>query len=406
MIPKIAWRNIWRNRLRSLVVISAIIVGVWSGIFVISLSKAIENSRAKTQLENFTSHIQIHDEAFANDQKLNYVIQNENNIENVLKKNKAIVSYCKRYIISEAMLETTKGVTSLELIGINPKEERTVTKMYDKIIDGTYFSTNEKNQVIIGKRLANKYDLETGDRMLIKFTNIHGTQVAKKFRISGIFETVDMQHDLRTVYAKNADLWNLLNIQPAYHEIAILTNNHKEAQNISESLKKEIKAPNQVEYWGEVSPDLGYADEMMDSMLLIVMSIFMVGLLFGIINTMLMAVLERTRELGMLMSIGMNKIRVALMIMFETLFLALVGGPIGILLSYLTIQYFGKVGIDLSIVGEGMNSFGSDSVIYPILETGSYPEVAVMVIITSLVASIFPARRALKLKPAEAVRAI
>jgi len=151
---------------------------------------------------------------------------------------------------------------------------------------------------------------------------------------------------------------------------------------------------------------LAYADEMMGQTVYIFMSIIMIALLFGIINTMLMAVLERKRELGMLMSIGMNKTKLFTMIVTETVLLAIIGGPLGVLLAYASVHYFGAVGIDISIVGEGMKSFGMDSMLYPMIENKYYPQIAIMVIITAIFAALFPARRALSLKPAEAVRSL
>ncbi|NNE54868.1 MAG: FtsX-like permease family protein [Flavobacteriales bacterium] len=119
-----------------------------------------------------------------------------------------------------------------------------------------------------------------------------------------------------------------------------------------------------------------------------------------------MSILERKRELGMLMSVGMKKSRVFSMVLWETIFIASVGAPLGILAAHLCVVYYGNVGIDLSMVAEGMQSFGMGSTLYPAIEASQYDEVVVMVIITSFLAAIYPARKALKLKPAEAVRAL
>jgi ABC-type lipoprotein release transport system permease subunit len=162
----------------------------------------------------------------------------------------------------------------------------------------------------------------------------------------------------------------------------------------------------QTETWQEIAPELGYADEMMKQILYIIIGIILLALSFGIINTMLMAVLERKRELGMLMSVGMNKTKVFTMIVVETLFISLVGGPLGVLLGFVTITYFGSAGIDLSVVGKGLEEFGISTMIYPKLESSFYLNVTIMVMIAALLASIYPAIKALQLKPAEAVRAI
>jgi ABC-type antimicrobial peptide transport system permease subunit len=119
---------------------------------------------------------------------------------------------------------------------------------------------------------------------------------------------------------------------------------------------------------------------------------------------MLMVILERTKELGMIMAIGMNRFRVFKMIMYETTMLAIVGGILGILVSVLFTSYFGRVGIDISSVAKGFESLGYSSVMHPVLEFIDYVEVIIMVMLTGIIASIFPTIRALKMKPVEAIR--
>jgi ABC-type antimicrobial peptide transport system permease subunit len=132
--------------------------------------------------------------------------------------------------------------------------------------------------------------------------------------------------------------------------------------------------------------------------------IILVALSFAIINTMLMAIMERVREIGMLMAIGMSKVKVFLMIMLETVFLSLTGGFFGLLISWIVVQATFKIGIDLSTFGEGLNAYGYSSFVRPELELFYYIMIGGLVMITAMLASILPARKALKLKPSEAVR--
>ena len=132
----------------------------------------------------------------------------------------------------------------------------------------------------------------------------------------------------------------------------------------------------------------------------------MLALIFGIINTMLMAVFERRKELGMLMAIGMNKSKVFTLILVETFFLSLVGAPTGMLLGALTINLTGKTGIDLSIVGDGLQSVGLSNIIYPIIEPKFYFLTGILVFLFTLIAAIYPSNKALRLKPTEAIRTI
>jgi ABC-type antimicrobial peptide transport system permease subunit len=132
--------------------------------------------------------------------------------------------------------------------------------------------------------------------------------------------------------------------------------------------------------------------------------IILAALAFGIINTMLMVVLERTRELGMLTAIGMNKRRVFSMIMLESVFLSLVGGIAGMVLSYLMILTTSKTGIDLSQYAEGFGALGYSAQVFPEITPGFFGIVTILIIITGVLSSIYPALKALKLDPAEAIR--
>jgi ABC-type antimicrobial peptide transport system permease subunit len=134
--------------------------------------------------------------------------------------------------------------------------------------------------------------------------------------------------------------------------------------------------------------------------------IIMFALIFGIINTMLMAVLERTKELGMLMSIGMNKWKVFLTIVFETVMLTIVGAPLGMLLGWITITLTSKSGIDLSMFEKGLEQFGMSGMVYPSLTPDTYISIGISIAFTALIASIYPARRAVKLKPVDALRKV
>ena len=156
--------------------------------------------------------------------------------------------------------------------------------------------------------------------------------------------------------------------------------------------------------WKELSPEMSYLTEIMDLYMYIFIIIILLALLFGIINTMLMVVMERTKELGMLMAIGMNKIRIFSMIVLESILLSLTGGVIGILIGAFASWYFGIHPIDLSMWAEGYQQLGYDAFVYTTIQPGLLVNVAIMVIFTGVIAAIYPAFKALKNNPADALR--
>jgi ABC-type antimicrobial peptide transport system permease subunit len=136
----------------------------------------------------------------------------------------------------------------------------------------------------------------------------------------------------------------------------------------------------------------------------IYVGIILLALAFGIINTMLMSVLERVKELGMLMAIGMNKTRVFSMIMLESVFLTLTGAAVGLIITYVVVQITGRTGINLAMWAEGLEAIGYSAIVYPVVTAENYVVILVLVIITGIISAIWPARKALKLNPAEALR--
>lgn len=160
-----------------------------------------------------------------------------------------------------------------------------------------------------------------------------------------------------------------------------------------------------VQSYKEIAPELDLFASQISMVSIVYIAIFMLALIFGIINTMLMAVLERVRELGMLMAIGMNRFKVFFMIVTETLILGMLGTPVGLFISFLIVEYFGKHGLNLFFYSQkSMEQFGMSSFIYLKLNYSDYFILAVSVFITSLLASIYPAYKAIRLKPAEAIR--
>ncbi len=404
MLIKIAWRNVWRNGLRSGVVIASIATGIWAGLFVISVSSGLNEQRTKDALDSYLSHVQIHTPKFVEDNNVEYRIENLDEVINALDNNSNVKAYAERVVLS-GMVSSSAGGFGTRITGIDPEHEKNVSTMHEKVVDGAYFEGIKRNPIFIGKKLADKLKVELRKKVVLTFQKDNGDLVTGAFRVVGIYKTANSKADEMNIFVQASDINRLLDGSAGFHEVAVITKDLTMVDTTAGSLRAAL--PNlSVRSWKQVSPDLGYADEMMMQMLYIIIMIILLALSFGIVNTMLMAVLERKRELGMLMSVGMNKTKVFFMIVVETVFISLVGGPIGVLLGFLTVSYFGSAGIDLSVVGKGLEEFGISTMIYPNLQPKFYIDVTIMVIVAAIISSIYPARKALQLKPAEAVRAI
>jgi putative ABC transport system permease protein len=404
---KIAWRSIWRSKMRSAVVIFAIASGLLGGLFSSAWMNGMAQQRVKNTFAYEIGHIQLHNPSYAENNDVKKTIKNTVDKLSILDTIKGVSGVTERILVT-GMSATANKNMGVSIIGVDPVQEKQVFEIYKKIdsVSGDFFETKKKNSIVISRALADELKARLKSKIVLTFQDYNGEITGAAFKVVGIFKTDNNPWDKMHVFVKNDDLRRLLALpEDESHEIVLLLDDFEQAAVLAGNLQNRITDV-KIEDWAEVSPYLSLMSGYMDMMMGLFMLIILGALGFGIVNTMLMVVLERTRELGMLMAIGMNKRRVFIMIMLETICLALVGALFGEVLSVLIINYFNKTGIDLSSVAEGMESVGYAVVTYPMLEPYRYLQITVLVIITSVLASIYPAFKALKLHPAEAIRTI
>lgn len=401
---KISWRNIWRNKLRSLVVIFSIVFGLLGGIIIIAMSYGLNEERMNNAVDTYLSHIQIHNNLFSEDYNIKHTINNLDSIEKAINKDERVVSYSKRIVLN-GMLSNSNGSYGIQVKGIDPDEEIKVTNTYDKIIDGEYFRSKRDNTILVGKKLADKLNLKLKSKVVITFQDENYELTSLLYRVEGIFRSGNSRYDEMNVFVKNKSITKNLPGFNGYHEMPILLSDIELRGEVKKDLIP-ISSDNIVEGWDDISKELAYANEMLSAVLYIFMMIILSGLSFGVINTMLMAILERRKEIGMLMSIGMNRYKIFMMISFETIFLSLIALPFGLITSYLIVEYYSVVGIDLSVVEAGLENFGVGTRLYFKVPNEEYFYVSLMVFVISIFSSIFPSIRALKINPVEATKTI
>jgi len=402
-ILKIAWRNIWRTPMRSLIVIGSIVMGIWAGIFVVAFSYGLNKQRTESSIKNAISHIQIHHPEYQKEYDSKFYLGEPDKLNAVLESDKSIESYAFRTLLNGMVSSPIKS-NGVRIIGVNKNQEKELTSIYSGLVKGTYFESNRRNPILIGEALAEKLKVKLQSKVVLTFQDTENTIISGAFRVCGIYKTQYSKYDQGTVFIENKDLHRLLKSEN-FHQVALLCNSIDQVDSTYNSLKTNLPEY-EVKDWKSIAPELAYADKIMESWLFLIMIIIMLALIFGIINTMLMAVFERRKELGMLMAIGMNRSKIFLLILIETLFLSLIGAPTGLVLGALTIKITSETGINLAFISKGLENVGLSSVIYPQIESYFYLFITVMVFLFTLIAAIYPSRKALMLKPTEAIRTI
>lgn len=401
MLVKIAWRNIWRNTTRSVVVIIAIALGLWAGVFASAFVQGMMRQKIETVIKAEMSDFQFHRPGFTDEYLAKLYMQNGEEIRSKVGTEESVIASSGR-LISMGMVGSAKQNGAIKIVGIDPDDEAAVTGLNEKVLDGEYFEGVKRNPILISQATAEKFRVKLKSKLILTLQDVDGEIIAGAFRVVGIYKTENVMFDRMNVYVRQDDLRKLIKIETGLHEIAVSLNEHDLADQMATKYQ-EIHPDLSVQSWLDLATGMRMMVDMIDVYIYYIVGIILVALLFSILNTMLMAVLERVREIGMLMAVGMTKGKVFFMIMLETLILTMIGGPLGLLISWAFVTYYGVNGIDL---GGAYDEVGFSSVIYPFLDGRSYLDVTFMVVIMAIVAAIYPAIKALNLNPVEAIRKI
>lgn len=380
------------------------ITGIWAMAFGGGFMQSFLTSYIESSIKHETSNGQVHHPKFTEDYDIQYSIPDHLSIVSYLRQQPAVESVTSRSLVN-GMIGSSRQATGVKIIGIDPLEEQKLTELNTLISEGTYFEGISSNPVLIGDKLAEKLKVGVKAKVVLTFQDVEGNITAGRFRVAGILKATSLAVSEGSAFVLKSDINRLLDIGDNVHEIAYTTIAGTDDYTLANTVQ--AKFPNEkVESWKELSPVLVFMEQWMASILKILIVIIMSALAFGIVNTMLMAVLERIRELGMLMALGMRRTKVFLMIMVETIYLSTVGGPVGLFIGYATVAYFGKAGIDLTDYSEGLEAIGYESILYPILQPMDYVQIVIGVVLTAFLASIYPAWKAIKLKPLDAMHTI
>ena len=401
-IATLAWKNIWRNKVRSGVILSAIAIGLFAGTFTIAFMNGWILETVNDDINRQYSHIQIHDPDFLSNYDINAFFNRDEVEQNIGKETTPMQVAYRLYVTG--MLASPYNAVGVNAKGVWEEEEKQVTTLWKQIPDtmGAFLPDNMRNGVVISDKIAEKLKVKLKSKIVFTFQDIHGDMQSIAFRVCGIYKMPNPMPDIFVRYSDIAGYTGLP--EGAVHEVAIKVADIETCKAVYPQLKSRF--PNMdVRDWSELNPAMSLYFGYTDFMGVIILSIFLFALSFGIINTMLMAVLERTRELGMLGAIGMSKRKIFSMIMLETIFLTFVGSIVGIILGTIVALPLLKNGIDLSFfINDYFEDYGFSAIVYPVLDFKMMLQIIGLVLLAGILSAIYPARKALKLKPLEALR--
>ena len=384
---------------------SAVAIGVWSIIFMVSFYNSLIGAISRNSLRHDYSHIQIHHEGYLSDPGLDFQLINPSKLLEFPSQIADIKAASGRLIVN-GMVASPKTNLGIQVYAIDPADEAAVTDLPSFLTAGDYFTNIKRNPILLSQKLAEKLKVKVRSKVVITVQDMEANIRAGAFRVSGIFHSKSPRINKDVIYVRHTDLSNLLNTtDSSFNEFAYLLKDNESLIKTKKTM--EVKTDNLVRTYREIAPEFDLIEEASAVSKQVITVIVMLALLFGIINTMLMAVLERTKEIGMLRAIGMYKRKIFLMIVLETSMISLVSAPVGLIAGFLTNVYFEKTGgMDLSQYAGALEQYGGDAIFYPEIAQSTYFFLMLVVIMTALMGAIYPAIKAVNLKPLEAIKKV
>lgn len=376
--------------------------GLWAGLFIKGYMNGLVEQRLKSVISGELSHLQIHHPAFREDYDLKYYIRDASGIISRMSLDKRVKAVSGR-LVAKGMIVSPKVTSGVQINGIEPVAENRVSGISRKLIEGAFFPDSSRNEILIGSKLADKLKIRLNAKVVLTLVDKNNTVTSGAFRVKGIYRTDNAPYDEMNVFVRTSSLFPLTTLTDERNEIAVLLEDGDDLPVILSSMRNSFPSLEILD-WMQLAPEMSIYVDVLDQSMIIFMGIIMLALAFAIINTMLMAVLERTSELGVLMALGMEKARIFQMVFYETVLLILAGLPLGAIAGWLSVSYYGRRGVDLSDHKEVLASFGFSEKIYPNLNPDDFIIMLELVCLTAILSGLLPARRALKLTPSEAIR--
>jgi ABC-type lipoprotein release transport system permease subunit len=289
----------------------------------------------------------------------------------------------------------------VRVLAIDPEREARITVLADSVVEGAYLD-GERRRILLGQALGEHLQVKLGAKVVLSATDVAGDLTGEAFRVAGFFQTSSLELDRSTVYVRLPEAQSLFAMGDAISELVIRTD-RDEVEELQRQLVERLGDGVEVRNWEQLAPLLVYFVDIFDQMAWIVYAAVFIAMAFGIANVLLMSVFERTREIGVLSSIGMSAPRVVAMVTWESLLLTVVGLLAGFALSALGL-FLLRDGIDLSRWAQGLNALGVGTTIVPVVRTGDLVAPTLVATATGILAGLWPAVRASRGRPADALR--
>ncbi len=400
----IAWRNLWRNKRRTLITVASVFFGVLFSTVMSSLQEGSYSSMVDNVVKFYSGYIQVHSEDYWENKTINNTFEPTDTLIHKINQVKEVIHYTPR-LQSFALAsseEITKGVM---VLGIDPVKESQVTGIEKWIEKGRYLHAGDKG-ILVGIDLAKYLQLDLNDTIVLLSQGYHGISAAGKYPIAGILNFPSPELNRQTLYMELSNCQDFYSAYDLLTSLVLMVENQYDLPSAMKELRREITSPYSIMSWDEMQPELVQMIEADRAGGVFMKALLYMIIGFGILGTIMMMISERRREMGVMVAIGMQRFKLGNIIFLETLFIGFLGVLVGFLGSIPIISYYYNNPIRLPAdAAEIMIEMGIEPLLYfSWMPSVFYNQVITIFVITALIA-IYPVYKSLTMKVNLALRA-
>ena len=409
----VAWRNIWRNARRSLITAFAMATSVSLCMALIVINDGFYSVFFDVMVTQQLGHVQVQNPEYVKTKSMYESIENSSKVIETIRTDKNVKTLTGR-LYGNGLVSAGEKSGGAQIAGVNPADEKQVTSLSEQMDEGVYLSDEPNKEVIVGIDVYEDLDLSIGGELFVLSQGIDGSPVYDIYTVVGMYKSGSVIKD-KSLQMHVDDLQQLLLMEDKLHEIIVLTSEEALIPQLQTSLISSLQSTDAeksaigVKTWWETSPQtkelMGFRD--VGSFIFLGIVFFIAG--FGILNTMLMSVFERTRELGVIKALGLRPLNMIFLIVVESIFLSGLAAVIGLALGAMFAYFLVTYGIDMSGgTGKPLKMLGTslDPQMKGVINIDFLLLPVIFLFLISVLASLWPAIRAARLNPIEAIRSV
>lgn len=403
LLVQMAWRNVWRNKRRALLLFCAMTAGLVGVLFTMGFARGYLRQMEDQAVLAYEGHLKL----LAPGYNENPIVENNmaplGDLHAAWDRDPFLAAWCER-VVAPGLLSTPRQSRVVTLLGVDPAREAAVSMVARTIAEGRFLTPDDESKVLISAWLSRKLQLGVGKKLVLLAQRLDGELGSASFRIAGLFDTGNSGFDRHHVLLLRSAAADLLATKDRITEVTFLLRDHEDLDAAGAALRSAIEGrPVELYTWQQRLPLIQEGIEISERFIFIYYAIFYIAMAFGIVNTLLMAIGERTHEIGVMTAIGMSRARLVGVFLLESLFIGLLAAVLGVAAGWLVVRTLGLSGIDVSAFAEAWGSLPIGRVLYPSLSARGMLGAAVTTVLVSLLVSLYPAARAARLAPVQAI---